>query len=249
MQITQAIPKMPIWIFTSIRNKYIFLLFLNIFAAQAQEKDSLTSRKITTDTNKRSYLPNAMRIGLDLVGLGQLPFSSKKYLHINSDVAFQNKHLWFIELSFAQNKVQQEATYDAQALIARTGYSYNFIHQQSAYDVFALGLRLGRAWHKESITAQAKNALFGSTEINLENQLTATWIELNMELKARVWKNLMTGYSLRYQFKPWQSGESNFVPYQIASVGRSNKNNWGFQYYIWYLIKWEKNKTNKNLKK
>ncbi|MFN3316794.1 MAG: DUF6048 family protein, partial [Raineya sp.] len=64
--------------------------------------------------------------------------------------------------------------------------------------------------------------------------LQANWIELTMELKARIWKNLVTGYCLRYQFKASPRGEKLFTPYSIPSVGRINRNNWGFQYGLWY---------------
>jgi len=236
----------------SILNKNILvgMLVLSIWAgngyAQKLDSSKTVPAKLTPkDTTRKKGFPKPtnMRVGLDLIGIGQLAFANKNAIHFTSDISFKNKHLWVFEYTLAHNKTQQKATYDAQASIIRLGWVHNFLHKQSGDDVFGLGLRLGNAWYVENIKAEAQSAIFGSSQVELQNKLGATWIEINMEFKARIWRKLLTGYSARYQFKPFGlRGNETFASYSIPSVGRLGKNNWGFQYCIWYLIDFEKKK-------
>ncbi|KOY86869.1 hypothetical protein AD998_12595 [bacterium 336/3] len=227
-----------------ILNK-IFLLNILIFSflylnVQAQKLDSLPKKKEKDTIQKGFSKPTGIRIGIDLIGLGQFAFADKNAVHITSDISFNNKHLWALEYTLASNQTSQKAIYKSQASIIRFGWMYNFLGKQSQEDVFALGLRLGNAWYNESIKAEVQSATFGTLPVDLSNRLGATWIELNMELKARIWKRWLTGYTARYQFKSQVRGDQAFSSYSIPSVGRLGRNNWGFQYCVWYLIDFKK---------
>jgi hypothetical protein len=233
-----------------IFGKLFYILFLSFCCLhiRAQTRDSAANQNVKkqkTDTTKKPWKYSGTRLGLDLIGLAQFVYADKKSVHLNSDIGFNNKHLFVWEYTWASSNIEQQATYQSQGSLVRVGWMHNFLHKQSKDDVFALGMRLGNAWYTESVRAQTASGIFGSSEISLKNNLRATWIELNMELKARVWKNWMTGYSLRYQFKSSPRGEEQFVSYQIPSVGRVGKNNWGFQYCIWYFLEPKKKKNPK----
>lgn len=220
----------------------IFIFNCLCLQGQTQKTDSL-SKKIQRDTTKKGFpMPTHMRIGIDLIGIGQLAFAEKNAIHITSDVSFNNKHLWALEYTLASNQTSQKATYTSQASIIRFGWMYNFLGKQSQEDVFAMGLRLGNAWYSEKIVAEVQSATFGTLPVELSNKLSATWIEVNMELKARIWKRWLTGYTARYQFKSKARGDEAFTSYSIPSVGRLGRNNWGFQYCVWYLIDFKKKK-------
>lgn len=218
---------------------WIFIILLLSLSQKSFSQDSLLTKteKPKLKLQKRSFLNKdsiSYRVGLDLLGIGQSFFRPKLAFHINSDIAFRNKNLLILEYTWASNKEEQIARYESQASILRVGWLHNFLHKQSKEDVFGMGLRVANAWFNEKIEASIQNPIFGSEPIAFTQNLQATWLELNMELKARVWKRLVTGYCLRYQFRSKPRGEQLFSPYSIPSVGRVGRNNWGFQYGLWY---------------
>lgn len=232
---------------------FIFSISLLITLPSFAQKDTL----INQDTLKKSVFSFknqsakvkkqskifdtlALRAGIDLIGLGQRIATNKIALHINMDWAFRNKNLIVSEFTWASRKDAQKATYQTQASILRLGWIHNFLHKQSKIDVFGVGLRIANAWYKEEMQTILQSSIFGNEPIAFKQNLHATWIELNTELKAKIWKKLLMGYSLRYQFKPAVRGEQIFASYSIPSVGRLGRNNWGFQYGIWWLL-WQKN--------
>ena len=219
---------------------WIFIILLSSICCGVQAQDSLLT-KPTTDKKKpiaQKLLFHkdsiTYRVGLDLVGLGQAFFTPKFALHINTDIAFRNKNLLVVEYTWASRQEAQIASYQSEGSIVRIGWLHNFLYKQSKQDAFGMGARLATAWITESIEATIENPIFGNEAIFFRQNLRATWLELNMELKARIWKNLSTGYCLRYQFRSSPKGEILFSPYSIPSVGRAGRNNWGFQYGLWY---------------
>ncbi len=219
--------------------RWIFIILLNSAYLLSFAQDSL---RIPTKTDKKKVLPSKIfvkdsisyRVGIDILGLGQSFFTPKIALHLNSDIAFRNKNLLIFEYTWASRQEAQIARYQSQGSILRIGWLHNFLYKQSKEDVFGMGFRLANAWFGEEIEANLQNPIFGNEAIFFRQNLQATWIELNMELKARIWKNLVTGYCLRYQFRSSPRGEQFFSPYSVPSVGRIGKNNWGFQYGLWY---------------
>lgn len=189
--------------------------------------------------NTKTFDTLSLRAGLDLIGIGQRLATNKFSLHLNTDFAFRNKNLVVAEFTWANRKEAQKASYLTQASIFRLGWMHNFLYKQNKVDVFAVGLRLGNAWYEEEMQTTLQSSIFGNKPIAFRQNLQATWIELNMELKANIWKRLLIGYCLRYQFKPAIRGEQIFESYSIPSVGRTGRNNWGFQYGIWWLL-WQK---------
>jgi len=218
---------------------WIFIILLSSIVFKGFTQDSLLVKKenLKPRSEKKKFFKKdsiSFRVGLDLLGLGQSFFRPKIAFHFNSDIAFRNKNLFVSEYTWAKRAEEQVARYQSQGSIVRIGWLHNFLHKQSKEDVFGMGLRLANAWFSEEIEAQIQNPIFGEEAIFLKQNLRATWLELNMELKARVWKNLLTGYCLRYQFRSEPRGEQFFSPYSIPSVGRAGRNNWGFQYGFWY---------------
>lgn len=219
--------------------RWIFIILLNSVYGACFAQDSL-SLELPNKKNKkpnRSWLNTdslSYRIGFDVIGLGQAFFLPKTALHINSDIAFRNKNLWVLEYTWARGEEAQLARYQSRASILRIGWLHNFLYKQSKEDVFGIGVRLANAWFEEQIEANIQNSIFGNEPVAFRQNLQATWLELNMELKARIWRNLTTGYCLRYQFRASPRGEQLFVPYSIPSVGKIGRNNWGFQYCLWY---------------
>lgn len=219
---------------------WIFIILLSSICCGVQAQDSLPakpqnnpkkplSKKFVLHKDSITY-----RIGLDLIGTAQAFFVPKFAVHINTDLAFRNKNLLVMEYTWAKRQESQVASYQSQGSIVRIGWLHNFLHKQSKQDIFGMGARIATAWIAETVEATIENPIFGSEAILFQQNLRATWLELNMELKARIWKNLYTGYCLRYQFRSSPKGEILFSPYSIPSVGRIGRNNWGFQYGVWY---------------
>ena len=218
---------------------WIFIILLSSIIFKGFSQDSLLTKteKPKLKPEKRIFLNKdsiSYRVGIDLLGIGQNFFRPKLAFHINSDIAFRNKNLLILEYTWARREEQLVARYQSQGSIVRVGWLHNFLYKQSKEDVFGMGVRVANAWIQEEIEANIQNPIFGEEAIFLRQNLRATWLELNMELKARVWKNLVTGYCLRYQFRSKPKGEQLFSPYSIPSVGRVGRNNWGFQYGLWY---------------
>ncbi|GAB4125704.1 MAG: hypothetical protein OHK0045_10270 [Raineya sp.] len=218
--------------------RWIFIILLSSLCLESwAQKDTLLPPLKTTKPTKKVFFSKdsmAYRVGLDMLGLGQTFFRPKFALHINTDIALRNKNLLVLEYTWARREEKQVAFYQSQGSIVRAGWLHNFLYKQSKEDVFGIGFRLANAWFREKIEASIQNPIFGSEPVFFQQNLQATWVELNMELKARVWKNLITGYCLRYQFRAAIRGEELFSPYGIPSVGRVGRNNWGFQYGLWY---------------
>jgi len=219
--------------------RWIFIILLLSLSGNCLAQDSLKMQPFLQKKSapkKKLFAKDSIyfRVGIDAIGLGQAFFTPKIAVHINSDIAFRNKNLLVAEYTWARRQEKQLASYQSQGAIVRVGWLHNFLYKQSKDDVFGMGIRIANAWIDEQIEASIKNPLFGNEPVFFRQNLQATWIEFNMELKARIWKNLLVGYCLRYQFRPALRGEEFFKPYSIPSVGRVGKNNWGFQYGIWY---------------
>lgn len=178
-----------------------------------------------------------LRTGFDLLGLGQYVFLKNKFsLHLNADMGIRNKNLFTIEFTRANRKETQQAIYQAWGSILRIGWSHNFLYKQSSINVLAVGVRVANAWYGEEVDTILQNPIFGNNAVVFQHNLQASWIEFALDLKAKIWKNLMLGYILRYQFRPMIRGNEGFVSYSIPSVGQVKRNNWGFQYTIYYLL-------------
>ncbi|PKQ68022.1 hypothetical protein Rain11_1833 [Raineya orbicola] len=227
---------------------FIFSISLMLALQSFAQKDTLSSNDslkrtlisvkpfATKKKRIKTFDTLTFRAGFDLIGTGQRLITNKFALHLNTDLAFRNKNLVVSEFTWASRKDVQKATYFAQASILRLGWMHNFLHKQSKIDVFAIGLRFANAWYKEEMQTTLQNSIFGTEPVAFRQNLQASWIELNMELKAKIWKNLLMGYCLRYQFKPDVRGEQIFESYGIPSIGRTGRNNWGFQYGIWWFL-------------
>jgi hypothetical protein len=67
--------------------------------------------------------------------------------------------------------------------------------------------------------------------------LSGSWFELNAGLKARIYKPLYMGFTVRYKFLLNVQGAETLRPYFVPGFGRYIDNNtWGFSYYLSFRI-------------
>ncbi len=195
---------------------------------QAIVTDSISGGKLWT--------PTMLRIGYDLIGPLQNAISrSRGGWEITGETDF-NKFNLIAEFGNEHFDYGDNATYHyrADGNYFRLGFDYNMIPRDEFGSELFFGFRYATGNFDETLAGVTNVFQWGSGYMNEKNSnVSATWLEFTAGMRAKVWKQLYMGYTLRLKVAPSLKGEQNIETYLIPGYGLYSKPNfWSINYYV-----------------
>jgi len=190
---------------------------------------------------QNKFVPTSIRFGTELALLGITAFNSdRSAFEFTTDIDFHKYYLSF-DYGYA-DRIRNESKYIYQSTgnYFRIGPDINFLYYDKRSSVLFLGVRYARSNYDDKLTFLREDPSYGTLTIERENNdLEASWVELLIGLKVRIWKELYMGYNLRFKFS--RSFEvDNLFPFDIPGYGSAeDRSRFDLNYYIYYKIKWK----------
>ncbi len=182
-------------------------------------------------------LPSAVRIGTEVIMIGESAVKNgKQKFEIIGDI---DVYKYFVTAEYGWSKrqiVTEEFDYRNSGSYARIGVDYNFIYSDEDDHVIFYGLRYARSFFTETFDYTIDDEYYGSFDLSEENpDGRAHWWEMNVGLKAKIWKQLYIGWTGRFKFAKKAAASGDLNVYEIPGFGlAADKSRWGFNYYIYY---------------
>ena len=196
------------------------------------------------------FAPTSIRVGAEA---GKFLFSifdpNRSYWEFTADVDF-DKYFISADLGYSRFALTEEYfDYESEGRFFRIGPDVNFASNNKDQNVIFFGLRYATSSFIEKATYQSINFIDSEnswpvTTLTSENARNrAYWFELDAGIKARIWKQLFTGFTVRYKILPSVRDANNFRTYYIPGFGKNIDNDaWGINYYFYYKIPFRKKK-------
>lgn len=162
---------------------------------------------------------------------------------VNADIDFHNYFLSVDYGNWSKSLDLPTGSYTNSGSYFRVGPDVSLLKKNSDEITLFLGIRYGQSKFKENLYYTSADPNFGDIEHNISNRgVKGKWIELTSGLKAKIWKGLWGGYTIRLKIKPSTNGFEELVPYDIPGYGINLKNiYWGFNYQVFWRIPLRKN--------
>lgn len=136
--------------------------------------------------------------------------------------------------------------YDTEGNYFKIGVDINFLKDMEANtrfakdDVVFWGLRFAHSTFSANATFDIADPIWGDFDVVENNdKLNAWWIEMVAGIKVEIFKNVFLGYTMQYRVLKTisQKNGETLTPYDVPGFGSTNsKNNFGFDYYLFYRI-------------
>ncbi len=187
---------------------------------------------------KPDFRPHELKVGVNLVRLGQNAFASG--LNTTEFQGALGTHSYFLILDIGSetNTRGTEYQYVNDGYFFRTGIDHNFVKDKYNGNVLSLGLRYARSYFDESLN-YTRDFGFGQEQTIKQENLNANarWAELTFNLRGKVVSNLYMGMTLRWQVLRKVNNEGELKVYDIPGYGNTSRNNsTQFDYYLaWRL--------------
>lgn len=218
----------------------VFLCFAFQAKGQVIETDSIPKGKM--------WIPTHIRIGTDLVSLGRTGFSDfTEMWEMQAEVDLYKFYLVF-DYGHQNYRVNQDSTTRSQYLkylssgyYWRLGLDANVISYDRYGGDFSLGIRFGSTRFEERMGGTKNVDGWGLYDFYYTNpNASANWLELTTGIKAKVWKGLTMGYTLRLKFAANLKGDDEIETYWIPGYGLASRNsNWAISYYVYWTFGWK----------
>lgn len=220
----------------------VISVFFLVVVTKAQDKESNYAYALDTTMNK--WAPTGIRVGVDIAGpVYNLFEPTTNWYEVAADIDF-HKFIGVLEIGQGSYKLDEPATkYTSQGLYYRIGIDANFIAKDPNLNVFFFGLRYANSIFSETMGGELPDSGWGLHTIDLEQSNSqASWAEMNIGMRVRIWKSIFAGYSARLKLLKHNTySKSAFESYYIPGYGKANRTtSWGFDYYIQYRFEWKK---------
>ncbi len=188
-------------------------------------------------------LIRGLSVYTDLAGVGNKLFGGTYlYGEVGAELNILNRFMPVVEAGYATCDVlddEKSIAYNTSAPYFRAGMNYNFMHKKDTYSIIYAGLRYGFSSFSFDISSPAlKDPVWGG-EVPFDYKgisCSAGWLELVAGIRARIWKNLHMGWSLRYKRLMRTKDNVYSDPYYIPGYGIKDDVLFGFTYNIIYYI-------------
>lgn len=217
--------------------KYIFSLCLIMGWLQGYCQD--TSRLDSLlEASRPDFTPRVLHLNYNMLRFGENLLNKPK----NS----QEIHLalgmyrYFVVADFGTANTDRggDYSYTNSGTYWRVGIDANMSKAWRQDNILAFGLRYGRANFEDQ--ADYSRTLASGEELTFRNeneQVTARWAELVFKLRSVIWKDLIAGYTMRYQFYALVDGAGDLQPFDIPGYGKTDRpNSFGFDFYLGWRI-------------
>lgn len=185
-----------------------------------------------------TYNPEELRVGVDVSRLiSTMVNPDTRYFELNTDLRFGR---YYLATDFGSGRLDRSTDileYRSAGSFIRIGPDVNFIPGDVDRNTMFIGLRYGRSWYQERLTAEYDERFWSPVPVSVDRNTQARWFEAVAGMKAMVWNNFYMGYTLRYKFGARAQNRDNFISYAVPGFGRvSDGNTFSFNYHILYRI-------------
>ena len=184
-----------------------------------------------------------LRLGFDISRIA-VPFLEEGRVEYDGSVDLRiNKALYpVIEVGWANFETEElNFSYRSTGYSIRIGIDKNYLKKDNVNEMgmFFAGFRYGVSFFKhESPDLEIPDPYWGdfSGTVPIKN-LNAHWLEFTTGIRAKIFKNIYLGWSLRGRLLIRKSDDNNMSPYYIPGYGKVNgRNNLGFRYSVFYQL-------------
>ncbi len=202
----------------------LLLFWVNLAFAQKPRKD---------------FVPSAIRVGVDAYGLLKSSYTggySAFETQVDIDI-----HNIFLAVDFGREKSllsAEDFDYENKGSYYRVGIQANIQPYNINRNVIFFGFRYAGAAFKDKLDYINTTDKFGAAQFSLANDnLKANWLEFNVGMKIKMFKELYFGYTVHFKFGQSYAGNGELTPRNIPGYGKSDKKSAaGFSYYISYRL-------------
>lgn len=185
------------------------------------------------------FAPRSIQINYNLMRLGEnLLDKPQNSREIQLELGI---HKFFLVADFgkAETLRGEDYSYQNEGSYWRAGFDVN-MSKLWQEQMIGLGLRYAQADFQDAATFTRVLGDGSTQDFAFANpNLQSRWAELVFKMRVTIWKNLSTGYTMRYQFFERTKGleGSQLKPFDIPGYGKTNRpNSFGFDYYLGWRI-------------
>lgn len=217
-----------------MRFTFSSLLFFVAFLASAQFD--------STTWGPDKWKPSVVRLGGSVFRAIQTGSSTdRQSWEATVEVDF-HKYFFVTEIGYESNSWGESFSYNAGGNYWRVGIDQNLIPYSTNGSVISMGLRYARTNFSDELNYEDVNLSGDRTSYFLTNKdLSASWLEICIGMRAKVWKNFSLGYMLRTKTFKRINGAGLLEPYDVPGFGRNKKTgevikttSVGFDYYVYW---------------
>ncbi|MBF4491686.1 hypothetical protein IRZ83_03465 [Flavobacterium sp. JLP] len=253
--------------------KYIssFCLLFSMFLGQAQETSTTTVTKEIVPVKSKTEAAKpvlqevkpdsiktdryGLRVGLDLYKLTRgLYDNDYKGIEVTGDFRLTKKYYLAAELGFEDKTTDDDRLNStATGTYIKGGFDYNLYQNWlDMENLITIGLRGGFSTFSQELNSYKiynPNPYWGEQPAIADGQkyngLSASWIEVAMGVKAKVFNNVFVGFGVQLKMLVTNSKPSGFDNLYIPGFNRTYDGSFGigFNYTVSYFIPIYKKKT------
>lgn len=184
-----------------------------------------------------------LKLGFDLSRLA-LPYIQGGRVEYDGSMALNIKNIFYpvIEVSWGNFEAEEKNfSYSSTGYSLRAGVDKNYLKKENVGDlgIFFAGFRYGISFFKhEAPDLEVNDPYWGDFKGSVPvKSLNAHWLEMTTGIRARIFRNIYLGWSLRGRLLIKKPHDSNMSPVYIPGFGKVNgRTNLDFRYSIFYRI-------------
>lgn len=196
----------------------------------------------TAAVDPTPWKPSFVRIGYDISRPGVSLFSNRFSQEFSAEIDFKDLFL-VSEFGFEESS-QSTPGYKNSGLYYRIGVDANMIRYDQSKNVITFGLRYAAAQFQHEFNTTVTDE-FETRNINQkETGVTASWFEVLMGMKVRIWRELFMGYGFRLKFANSVKEDGLILPFEMPGYGRVFNDGrekrglvLGFHYALYWTIR------------
>lgn len=160
-----------------------------------------------------------------------------------------------LEMGYGKSDMTDEdrgISYKTSAPYTRVGIDYNFLYKKAHGNQVLLGLRYGFtsfsydiidpyeggfAWHA-NIEDDVWDEMLPYDHRGMKSSMH--WLEFNVGIRTKVWKQIHMGWSIRFKYKLSASTGEYGNPYYVPGYGKYGGNTIGLTYHLIYQLPFKK---------
>lgn len=222
---------------------------------QIRMKSEVKEEKKEDDAPKYP-LYGGLSVGVDLWGLGNKLIGNDN-LSVEVAVDADLLHTFFptVELGYSDANSEGDLgiLYKASAPYFRVGIDYNAFHKKKHGQQLLVGLRYGFTSYNYDIEGiSQEDDIWGGSigNPNLEDNIWGgslpyshpdmkgkmQWLEICLGLRAKIWKSLHMGWTVRYKLRLAEAKGQYGDPWYVPGFGKYDSNVLGVSYTIIYKL-------------
>lgn len=240
----------------------IFTLLIS-FPLGAQNRNTSSPENQSPQANKArkaeqtgSPFYRGLSVSADLWGMGSKVFGGDFLsTEVAVDVNLKNRFFPIAEIGYGTTDTwsEQGIHYKSSAPYFRIGMDYNTLYKKKHGNMLLVGLRYGATRFDYDIeTPSISDPVYGgeldnpALQDDVWNQSvpfrykglksSMQWAELNVGIRAHVWKAFYMGWALRFKFKLSASVDKHGDPWYVPGFGKYGSNTLGVTYTIIYKL-------------